>query len=146
MTKIVIADDDPVASGLLRIALKNRYEILEASTGEDALAAAAADDVRLILLDVMMPSMTGREVSRRLRRNPLTCHIIIVIQAAAELNKRLNRVRTAGAGRCLTAGAPLRKRNANEWAVHEAGPGSITLLSRDRTSCAASRLYRDASA
>ena len=63
----------------MRIALKNRYEILEASTGEDALAAAAADDVRLILLDVMMPGMTGHEVSRRLRRNPLTCHIIIVM-------------------------------------------------------------------
>ena len=79
MNKIVIADDDAVARGLLRAALKNDYEIIEASSGEEALEAAAGDDVRLMLLDVVMPGMSGYEVCWRLRRNPLTCHIIVVM-------------------------------------------------------------------
>jgi len=79
MMKIVIADDDIVARGLLKAALSSHYEILEASNGIEALAAAESDDVRLILLDVVMPGMSGHEVCSQLRRNPLTCHVIVVM-------------------------------------------------------------------
>jgi len=79
MDKILIVDDDPYVRDLLRAALADQYEVLVASSGEEALQIAMANGPRLILLDVVLPGLDGQEVCLRLRRNPRTCHAVIVI-------------------------------------------------------------------
>jgi diguanylate cyclase (GGDEF)-like protein len=79
MDKILIVDDDPYVRDLLRAALAEQYEVLVASSGEEAIEMAMANGPRLILLDVVLPGLDGQEVCLRLRRNPRTCHAVIVI-------------------------------------------------------------------
>lgn len=82
--KILVVDDEPQVRALLRAALGKAYDLAEAETGEEALRMARGGDFRLVLLDVMMPGMTGYEVCHRLRKNPLTCHMTIVMLTARE--------------------------------------------------------------
>ena len=82
--KILIVDDEPQVRQLLRTALQKTYEIGEADNGEEALRLSKTGDFRLVLLDLMMPGMSGHEVCLRLRRNPLTCHMTVVMLTARD--------------------------------------------------------------
>ncbi len=82
--KLLIVDDEPQVRLLLRTALGKSYEVAEADCGEDALRLARTGDYRLVLLDLMMPGMSGTEVCLRLRRNPLTCHMTVVMLTARD--------------------------------------------------------------
>lgn len=82
--KILIVDDEPQVRHLLRTALSKTYEIGEADSGEEAIRLAKTGDFRLVLLDLMMPGMSGHEVCLRLRRNPLTCHMTVVMLTARD--------------------------------------------------------------
>jgi len=82
--KILIVDDEPPVRLLLRTALGKTYDIAEADCGEDALRLARTGDFRLVLLDLMMPGMSGHEICLRLRRNPLTCHMTVVMLTARD--------------------------------------------------------------
>jgi diguanylate cyclase (GGDEF)-like protein len=84
MDKILIVDDDPYIRMVLKTALGDQYEVLEASSGEEALGVCLNTDPRLVLLDVMMPGISGHDVCLRLRRNPRTCHIVIVMLTACD--------------------------------------------------------------
>src|SRR5436190_8468262 len=65
---VVIADDDGRSSAGLAAALQRAgYATVEIRTGAEALEAARADDVGLLLLEVTLPDMTGYEVCRQLR-------------------------------------------------------------------------------
>lgn len=69
--EIVIADDDLDILRLLSLRLKREgWIISEHSNGRDALARAAAAPPALMLLDVMMPQMTGFEVLEAIRSHP----------------------------------------------------------------------------
>ncbi len=80
--KILVVDDDPSLRKMLTTVLSKHYQVEEAASGEDALKIAAQGDVRLVLLDVMMPGMSGLETCLRLRRNPRSCHATIVMLTA----------------------------------------------------------------
>ena len=82
--KILIVDDELQVRQLLRTALGKTYEVAEAESGEEALRLAKTGDFRLVLLDLMMPGMSGEEVCLRLRRNPLTCHMTVVMLTARD--------------------------------------------------------------
>jgi PleD family two-component response regulator len=84
MDRILIVDDDAYIRSVLRTALGGSYEVLEAGTGEEALQIVKNEDVRLVLLDVMMPGMSGYEVCLQLRRNPQTCHTVVVMLTARD--------------------------------------------------------------
>jgi len=74
--KILIADDEPLNVKLLRaLLLPNKYEVLHAYSGPEALEKATQVAPDLILLDVMMPGMDGYEVTRRLKKDPQTQEI-----------------------------------------------------------------------
>ena len=67
--KILIAEDDPVIRGLLRLYLEGEcMEVLEADSGDKALALARSATPDAAILDVMMPGLSGYEVTRALRR------------------------------------------------------------------------------
>lgn len=82
--KILIVDDEFQVRQLLRTALGKTYDVAEADCGEEALRLARTGDYRLVLLDLMMPGMSGYEVCLRLRRNPLTCHMTVVMLTARD--------------------------------------------------------------
>ncbi len=72
------------------------YDVITAEDGVSALRLAEHDDPDVILLDVMMPGMDGFEVCRRLKDNPLTAHIPVVMVTA--LTGLADRVRGLEAG------------------------------------------------
>jgi diguanylate cyclase (GGDEF)-like protein len=66
---ILIVDDEPFSLKMLRQAFRDRYRVLFATNGEDALRIASQEVPDLIILDVMMPGMSGYEVLRRLKED-----------------------------------------------------------------------------
>lgn len=84
--KILIVDDDVDSLKLIGLMLsRNGYDVSAAHSGGQALAKAEAETPNLIILDVMMPDMNGLEVCRRLRANPATNEIPIIMFTAKTL-------------------------------------------------------------
>lgn len=80
---ILIADDEPSLRLLVKATLKARkYNIVEAVNGQEAHDFALQCEPDLILLDVMMPFMTGFQVCTLLRKQPQTMNTPIVILTA----------------------------------------------------------------
>jgi two-component system alkaline phosphatase synthesis response regulator PhoP len=85
MPRILIADDDAQNADLLEAYLDGAgYETKVAANGEDTLAAARAWKPDLILLDVMMPKLSGFEVCRRLRADPATRDVAVLMVTALD--------------------------------------------------------------
>src|SRR5215213_5275653 len=81
---VLVVDDDPDKRMLLTVALQMAgYEVRTANDGEEGLAAVEAFQHDLIITDVMMPKMDGYELARRVRANPQTRFLPIIIQTAA---------------------------------------------------------------
>lgn len=84
-TNILIVDDEPLNLVVLESFLHGRgYVIAKASTGEEALALVQQTGFDLILLDIMMPGLSGIEVCKRLKSNERTRHIPVVIVTALD--------------------------------------------------------------
>jgi len=99
---ILVVDDLPQNVRLLRAVLEPRgYAIASASSGAEALARLAAGGIDLVLLDVVMPGLDGYEVCRRLRADPETAFLpVVMITASGEQEKR--RALDAGADDFVT--------------------------------------------
>ena len=81
---VLVVDDEPDKQLLLAFALRNEgYEVHTASDGVEGLAAVEEHQPDLIVTDVMMPRMDGYEMIRRVRSNPQTKFIPVIIQSAA---------------------------------------------------------------
>jgi len=81
---VLVVDDDADKRILLEVALgMEGYEVRTASNGRDALAAVESYPPDLIVTDIMMPEMDGYELARRIRQNPQTKFIPLILQTAA---------------------------------------------------------------
>ena len=81
---VLVVDDDPDKRMLLTVALQMAgYEVRTANDGEQGLVAVESFQPDLIITDVMMPKMDGYELARRIRANPQTRFLPIIIQTAA---------------------------------------------------------------
>jgi len=89
--KILIVDDDLDTLRLVGLLLQRQgYQISAATNGQQGLEKAFEEDPDLILLDVMMPDMDGYEVTRRLRQNPATVNIpILMFTAKTQLDDKV---------------------------------------------------------
>ena len=95
--RILVVDDLEANLRLLEARLSAEYyEVLTAADGPTGIARAAADKPDIILLDVMMPGMDGFTVCRRLKEDPETSHIPVVLVTA--LDGRADRVAGLEAG------------------------------------------------
>lgn len=81
--RILIAEDDPSAAQLYRTyAEKRGHRVLVARDGAETLVIAAAELPDLVLLDIAMPKLDGRDVCRQLKLNPKTANIPILVVSA----------------------------------------------------------------
>jgi two-component system phosphate regulon response regulator PhoB len=90
--RILIVDDEPAIRDMVAFALrKAEYEPMHAGDAREASAAIVEQVPDLILLDWMLPGMTGLELARRLRRDELTREVpIIMLTARGEENDRVS--------------------------------------------------------
>ncbi|MBU1694544.1 MAG: response regulator [Verrucomicrobia bacterium] len=116
--RVLVVDDDPKNRRLLNDLLRARgHKVVEASTGEEALRQVSEAPPDVVLLDIMMPGMDGIEVCRRIKDQPATAAIPVLLVTA--LSERSDRIRgiEAGANDFLTKpidtrDVVLRVRNA----------------------------------
>lgn len=90
--KILAVDDEPSISKLVQVTLTKRgHEVITADNGVEALAFARTDKPDLIVMDVMMPTMDGFEVRKRLKADPTTKDIpIVFLTAVGTFEKQLS--------------------------------------------------------
>jgi len=81
---VLVADDEATNVLVITHALKPDFDVIQASSGDEALARVAAGGIDLLLLDVMMPGLDGFEVCRRLKAEPETAAIPIIFVTALE--------------------------------------------------------------
>src|SRR5205085_4508945 len=83
--RVLVVDDIPSNIKLLEARLVAEYfDVVSASNGQDALAQIAEQEPDIVLLDVMMPGMDGFEVCRRIKGDPKTAHIPVVMVTALD--------------------------------------------------------------
>jgi putative two-component system response regulator len=80
--RILIVDDEPANLKVMREVLGNQYRLSFAKSGDAALALVEKEPPKLILLDIMMPNMSGFEVCQLLKQNPATEHIPVIFVTA----------------------------------------------------------------
>lgn len=85
--KLLLVDDEPINLQVLRQVLQDDYRLFFAKDGDKALELASRERPDLLLLDVMMPGMTGYEVCTRLKQNAATAAIpVIFVTALADVD------------------------------------------------------------
>jgi two-component system, cell cycle response regulator len=95
--RILVVDDIAPNVRLLEAQLTAEYfDVLTASSGREALQICEQDMCDIVLLDVMMPGMDGFEVCRRIKTNPATAHLAVVLITA--LDQPTDRLRGLQAG------------------------------------------------
>ncbi len=95
--RILVVDDVPANVKLMEARLSAEYfDVITALSGRDALAMCERAECDIVLLDVMMPDMDGFEVCRRLKANPSTHHLPVVMVTA--LDQPSDRVKGLEAG------------------------------------------------
>ena len=95
--RILIADDNPQNLDLLEAYLSDSdYEVRTAADGEETLQQVRAWHPDLILLDIMMPKISGFEVCKRLRADPATRGIAILMVTALDQVSDVERAVEAG--------------------------------------------------
>jgi class 3 adenylate cyclase len=81
---VLVVDDDPTSRDLLsRLLMRLGCRVSQAEDGDKALRLAASGMVDLVLLDLLMPGLDGHEVCRRLRSNPATYTLPVVLLTAS---------------------------------------------------------------
>ena len=130
--RVLVVDDILPNVKLLEAKLASEYyDVLTATSGEEALEKVERDGPDIILLDVMMPGMDGFEVCKKIKSNPAYAHIPVVMVTA--LTDAADRVRGLEAGADDFLSKPLNdtalmarvrslvrlKMTVDEWRVRE---------------------------
>src|SRR6202000_1933394 len=151
--RVLVVDDIEVNVRLLEAKLLSEYyDVLTASSGPHALEIAKRESPDIVLLDVMMPGMDGLEVCERLKSDPATRHIpVVMVTALSDVADRLK-------GREVAADDSLPKpvndvalfarvrslirlkRTLDEWLLREEINGRLAALPGDVVAPGAGRV------
>ncbi len=100
---VLVVDDDPVIQRLLRVNFEMEgYEVIVASDGMDGLERARAEHPDIVVLDIMMPKMSGLEVAKALKADPDTAWIPVLLLSAKAQEADLRAGDESGADGYLT--------------------------------------------
>lgn len=103
MRRILIADDEHNIRHILDFSLNvEGFDVISAQDGEEALALAASELPDLIIMDVMMPGCGGIEACRRLKQDPRTRPIPVVLLTARTSREDREAGQAAGAAEYVT--------------------------------------------
>ena len=101
--KILIAEDDPVSSRILEKNLLNwGYNVTLAKTGEEAWGALKDEDLRLSILDWMMPGMDGVDICKKIRRRKRKKYTYIILLSAKDRKQDIIAGLSSGADDYMT--------------------------------------------
>lgn len=101
--KILIVEDEESLLRLESILLTSKgYDVIGAMTGQQALDAIVSDRPDLVLLDIMLPELDGFEVCSRIKSNPETKHIPVIMVTAKKTGEDMARGEAAGADWYIT--------------------------------------------
>jgi diguanylate cyclase (GGDEF)-like protein len=85
---VLVVDDEPATVRIISNALGDDFDVVQAATGAEVLERAAAGDIDLVLLDVVMPGvygfLDGFDVCRRLKANPKTADVPVIFVTVLE--------------------------------------------------------------
>ncbi|MFB3120907.1 MAG: response regulator [Candidatus Binatia bacterium] len=97
MKKALIVEDHPDLLEVLTLQLeKMGFAVVSANTGMEGVTKAVEEKPQLILMDIMMPGMDGREATRRIRSNQETKEIPILVITALTMESQLRECIKAG--------------------------------------------------
>ena len=103
MAKILIADDDVILTEMLRFRLEGAgHEVVTAADGMEALTKIGRETIDLVVLDSMMPIVAGPEVLARIKGDPATAHIPVVVLTARTGERDVVSALEEGASEYLT--------------------------------------------
>jgi DNA-binding response OmpR family regulator len=95
--KVLVIDDEPALVDLVKTWLGSKgYEVIPAYNGTDGLRKAVSKEPAVIILDLMMPGMDGFEVLTRLKREPKTRYIPVIVLTAKRDTEHLFRAKELG--------------------------------------------------
>lgn len=101
--KILVADDEPHILRIVKDKLSNAgFAVVSVTNGEDALSAAINEKPDLILLDVMMPKMSGFEVCQKIKADESIKHIPVILLTARGQESDIKAGLDAGASEYIT--------------------------------------------
>lgn len=97
MKTILIVEDDADSRFVLREELEySGYKVMEACDGQEAITKAQREQPALILMDLGLPVLDGWEATHRLKADPRTCHIPIIVLTAYTMSADRERALKAG--------------------------------------------------
>jgi DNA-binding response OmpR family regulator len=82
LATVLICEDEPALRELIRISLDGEYEFAEAEDGRACLEVAREVLPDVVVLDMMLPGLTGLEVLRELRRDPALAAVPVIVLTA----------------------------------------------------------------
>ena len=120
---VLIVDDHPVNRTLARVLLRGAgWTTEDACDGEEALQKLAGGGFGIVLLDISMPGISGEEVCRRIRADPVLKSLRVIAYTAHAMDDERERILAAGFDSLITK--PITK--AALLAVVEGGQGAGT--------------------
>ncbi|MBI2866584.1 MAG: response regulator [Chloroflexi bacterium] len=99
--KVLLVDDDARVRRLMVATLGDGYTLLEAADGLQGLGLARREQPDVVLLDVMMPGLDGFEVCRRLKADPATTEVAVIMLTGLDSDEDRARGEQAGAAAYL---------------------------------------------
>jgi signal transduction histidine kinase/DNA-binding response OmpR family regulator len=99
---VLIIDDNNGMRAYLRSILQDKYNVSEATNGEQGLEKARREVPKLVVCDVMMPVMDGLEFTKRLKKDTATSHIPVVLLTARSLSEQRKEGYDTGADSYIT--------------------------------------------
>jgi CheY-like chemotaxis protein len=99
MIKLMHVEDDPDIReiALMALELSGEFDVLQCSSGQEAVAKAAAFAPHVFLLDMMMPGMTGRETLDQMRKDALLAKVPAVFMTARAQHSEIEELLKNGA-------------------------------------------------
>ncbi|MGH4137375.1 response regulator transcription factor [Clostridium sp.] len=86
--KVIVVEDEKHIRGFITLNLSlSKFQVIEASSGEEALIKCEAEKPDVVILDIMLPNMDGYEVCKRLREKCYDCCIIMLTAKAQDMDK-----------------------------------------------------------
>jgi len=110
--KILVIDDDKLIVETIVQSLEeepHNYEVVSASDGFEAGLQVSHFKPDLLILDIMMPDIDGYEVCKRVKQDPDTCHMRIIVLSAYLDEDNYEKMKSYGADLCFSKPLPLEK-------------------------------------